>query len=243
MVEINTERLIMRGWQESDLAPWAAMNADPQVRQYVGPLLTFGQASAVVLNFQDDLDRHGFGFWALEVRASGEFIGFTGLNTLDEEMPLTGTEVGWRLARRVWGHGYATEAALAALRHGFDTIGLPEILAVTMTRNLRSQRVMRRIGMTTDPRRISTTQTLRRAHSAVMWCIANVGSSEPLTPGTIGYHRHHDLARSRARWPGHARLVRFACEWTSVPGHVGVAASRETSRSLLSCNERVVCSN
>src|SRR3989440_11937081 len=124
MAEISTERLIMRGWRESDLAPWAAMNADPEVRRYLGPLLTFEQASAWVLNFQDELDCYGFGFWALEVRASGEFIGFTGLRTLDEEMPFTGVELGWRLARSARGHGYATEAGLAALADGFDTLGL-----------------------------------------------------------------------------------------------------------------------
>src|ERR1700745_1285951 len=103
MAEISTERLILRGWRESDLAPWAAMNADPEVRRYLGPLLTFEQASAWVLSFQDDLVRYGFGFWALEVRASGEFIGFTGLQTVDEEMPFTGVELGWRLARPGWG--------------------------------------------------------------------------------------------------------------------------------------------
>src|ERR1019366_8772864 len=104
------------------------MNADPEVRQYLGPLLTFEQASAWVLNLQDDLDRYGFGFWAVEVRASGEFIGFTGLGTVDEEMPFTGVELGWRLARPAWGHGYSTEAALAALEYGFDIMGLPEIV-------------------------------------------------------------------------------------------------------------------
>jgi RimJ/RimL family protein N-acetyltransferase len=83
--------------------------------------------------------------------ASGEFIGFTGLGTVDEEMPFTGVELGWRLARPAWGHGYATEAALAALEYGFDIMGLPEIVAVTMARNLRSRAVMRRIGMTSDP--------------------------------------------------------------------------------------------
>src|SRR5204862_6104654 len=77
VAELHTERLVMRGWRESDLAPWAAMNADPQVRRYLGPLLTFEQSCAWVLNFQDDLDRHGFGFWAVAVRARGEFIGFT----------------------------------------------------------------------------------------------------------------------------------------------------------------------
>ena len=127
------------------------MNADPEVRRHIGPLLTFEQASAWVLKFQDDLDRYGFGFWALEVRASGEFIGFTGLHTVGEEMPFTGVELGWRLARPAWGHGYATEAALAAVGYGFSVMGLPEIVAVTTAGNLRSQAVMRRIGMTSDP--------------------------------------------------------------------------------------------
>jgi len=151
MVELSTERLIMRGWRESDLAPWAAMNADPEVRKFLGPLLTVEQASALVLNFQDNLGRYGFGFWAVQVRASGEFVGFAGLDTVDDEMPFTGIELGWRLARPAWGHGYATEAALAALRYGFDVMGLPEIVAVTMALNLRSRAVMGRIGMTSDP--------------------------------------------------------------------------------------------
>src|SRR5258707_14291155 len=150
MAEISTERLIMRGWRDSDLAPWAGMNADPEVRQYLGPLLTFEQASAWVLTFQDDLDRYGFGFWAVEVRASGEFIGFTGLGTVDEEMPFTGVELAWRLARPAWGHGYATEAALAALEDGFDIMGLPEIAACTMARNLRARAGMPRLGMNTN---------------------------------------------------------------------------------------------
>jgi len=72
----------MRGWRKPDLAPWAAMNADPEVRRYLGPPLTFEQAAAWVLNYQDKLDRYGYGFWAVEVRASGEFIGFTGLDTV-----------------------------------------------------------------------------------------------------------------------------------------------------------------
>ena len=127
------------------------MNADPEVRQFLGPVLTFAQAEAWVLNYQDDLDRHGFGFWALEVRASGEFIGFTGLGNVDEQMPFGGVEAAWRLARAAWGHGYASEAARAALDYGFETMRLPEVVATTMTANRRSQAVMRRIGMTTDP--------------------------------------------------------------------------------------------
>ncbi|MGD0246255.1 MAG: GNAT family N-acetyltransferase [Streptosporangiaceae bacterium] len=151
-MEIGTGRLILRGWRESDLQPWAAMNADPEVRRYLGPLLTPEQAEAWVLNFQDDLVRRGFGFWAVEVRSSGEFIGFTGLGILDDEMPVAGSvEVAWRLARPAWGNGYATEAARAVLEYSFGPLGLLEIVAVTMAENLRSRAVMERIGMSRDP--------------------------------------------------------------------------------------------
>jgi RimJ/RimL family protein N-acetyltransferase len=149
--EINTDRLVLRDWRESDLAPWMAMNADPEVREHLGPPLTAEQSAASMGSFHDDLNRNGFGFWAVQVRATGEFIGFTGLDPVDEAMPFTGVEAGWRLARSAWGHGYATEAARAALEYGFVTVGLPEILAITTKTNLRSQAVMRRIGMSTDP--------------------------------------------------------------------------------------------
>lgn len=151
MSELRTDRLVLRGWRESDLAPWAAMNADPEVREYFPGTLTREQSEASVARFQADLDQRGWGWWAVEVRATGEFIGFTGLDPVDEDTPFTGVEVGWRLARPHWGHGYATEAALAALDHGFESLGLTEILAITTATNLRSQAVMRRIGMTRDP--------------------------------------------------------------------------------------------
>jgi RimJ/RimL family protein N-acetyltransferase len=151
VAELSTQRLVMRGWRETDLAPWAAMNADPEVRRYVGPLLTGEQAAGWALSYQDELDRYGFGYWALEVRASGAFIGFAGLRPADEEDPVPGVGLGWRLARRAWGHGYATEAGRAALDYGLGVLGEPEIIAVTMAGNLRSQSVMHRIGMTTNP--------------------------------------------------------------------------------------------
>jgi RimJ/RimL family protein N-acetyltransferase len=151
MPELCTERLLLRGWRESDLEPWAAMNADPEVREHFPELLTHEQSAASMAHFQAEFDQRGYGWWAVEVRASGEFIGFAGLDPVDEEMPFTGVEIGWRLARSAWGHGYATEAALAVLAFGFDTLALPEILAMTTTTNVRSQAVMRRIGMTHDP--------------------------------------------------------------------------------------------
>jgi RimJ/RimL family protein N-acetyltransferase len=151
MFTLNTQRLVLRGWRESDLEPWSAMNADPEVCEHLGPPLTVERSVASAYSFQDDLDRNGFGFWAVEVRATGEFLGFTGLDPVDDGMPFTGVEVGWRLARSAWGHGYATEAATVALTYGFGTVGLPEILAVTTSTNVRSRAVMRRIGMTYDP--------------------------------------------------------------------------------------------
>jgi RimJ/RimL family protein N-acetyltransferase len=150
VIAMRTDRLILRDWREADQQPWAAMNADPEVRRYLGPPLTAGQAEAWTLNYQDDLDRHGYGFWALEVQATGEFIGFAGLDRVDEEMPFTGIELGWRLARPAWGNGYATEAGHAALRYAFDELEVAAVVAVTAAINLRSQAVMRRLGMTTD---------------------------------------------------------------------------------------------
>src|ERR1035437_2601852 len=122
MFEIKSERLVLRDWRESDFSPWAAMNADPEVREYLGPLLTTEDALASVRGFQDDLDHNGFGLWAVEVRASGEFIGFTGLDVVDDGMPFTGVEVGWRRGRAAGGEGEATGGGRVALEHGFATV-------------------------------------------------------------------------------------------------------------------------
>ncbi|WP_433219461.1 GNAT family N-acetyltransferase [Dactylosporangium sp. CS-047395] len=140
MREIHTDRLVLRGWREADLA---AVGGDE--------CRSRGARVSGAAADQTALDRDGFGFWAVEVAASGEFIGFTGLDAVDDGLPFTGVEAGWRLARGAWGHGYATEAARAVLEFGFGELGLPEILAITARANVRSQAVMRRLGMSTDP--------------------------------------------------------------------------------------------
>ncbi|CAL9576715.1 GNAT family N-acetyltransferase [Streptomyces sp. enrichment culture] len=150
MPELRTERLILRPWRDTDLAPWAALNADPEVREHFPGLLTRAQSDASVARFQSDLEARGWGWWAVEVAATGDFIGFAGLDPVDDDMPFTGVEAGWRLARTAWGHGYATEAARAALTFGFAQLALPEILAITTESNVRSRAVMRRLGMTRD---------------------------------------------------------------------------------------------
>ncbi|NYH88587.1 GNAT family N-acetyltransferase [Actinopolymorpha rutila] len=151
MNDIRTDRLLLRRWRGADLAPWAEMNADPAVREHLGDLLTPEQSAASVETFQAEFDERGYGWWAVEELATGTFVGFAGLDLVDEDMPFDGIEIGWRLARPAWGHGYATEAAFATLAFGFRTLALPEILAVTTAGNHRSQAVMRRIGMTRDP--------------------------------------------------------------------------------------------
>ncbi|WP_369776575.1 GNAT family N-acetyltransferase [Streptomyces sp. R33] len=150
MPELRTDRLLLRRWRESDLEPWAAMNADPEVREHLGELLTREQSDAAVALMQAEFDRRGFGWWALEARETGEFIGRVGLDEVGEDMPFAGVDIGWRLARSAWGHGYATEAALACLAFGFEALGLPQVVASTTVNNLRSQAVMRRIGMSRD---------------------------------------------------------------------------------------------
>jgi len=127
------------------------MNADPEVRQHLGPLLSAEDAAASVRHFSEDLSRNGFGFWAVEVHASGEFIGFTDWTqwTKGCRSPVSRSAGGW--PGPPGDTGMPPRRRFATLDYGFDVIGLPEILAVTSATNLRSQAVMRRIGMTTDP--------------------------------------------------------------------------------------------
>ncbi len=142
----------MRRWRESDREPFAAMNADPEVMEHFVAPLTRAQSDAMVDRVEQGFDEHGYGLWALEVRATGDFIGFTGLALQTFEAPFTpAVEVGWRLARHAWGHGYAIEAARQAVAYGFDESGLTEIVSMTAVHNDRSRAVMERLGMTRDP--------------------------------------------------------------------------------------------
>ncbi|MFF0248751.1 GNAT family N-acetyltransferase [Streptosporangium sandarakinum] len=149
---METERLVMRRWRETDLEPFAELNADPEVMRHFPAPLTREESDAMVGRIEAAFDEHGYGLWALEVRATGEFIGFTGLAWQRFEAHFTpALEVGWRLSRRAWGHGYATEAARAALEYGFGPAGRREIVSMTAVGNLRSRAVMERLGMRRDP--------------------------------------------------------------------------------------------
>lgn len=147
--EPSTSRLELRQWHECDRTPFAALNSDPLVMEHFPAPLNRDQSDALMGRCVEQLQRDGNGRWAVQIRASGEFIGFVGLAMPGWEAAFTPcTEIGWRLARSAWGHGYATEAANTVLARAFGPLGLDEVVSFTTTHNLRSQRVMQRIGMT-----------------------------------------------------------------------------------------------
>ncbi len=146
-----TARLILRRWRESDREPFAELNADPVVMEHLPAPLSRQQSDLLVDRIEGEFEQRGYGLWAVEVRETSGFIGFTGLLADTFPAPFTpAVEVGWRLARTAWGRGYATEAAEAALAVGFGGAGLEEIVSFTTPDNARSRAVMERLGMTRD---------------------------------------------------------------------------------------------
>jgi ribosomal-protein-alanine N-acetyltransferase len=150
---IRTERLLLRRWRDADHAPFAAMNADPVVREHFPGTLSTAESSAAIERMEAHWRSHAWGLWAVEVAGVAPFVGFVGLWPADHVTGEPMVEVGWRLARGHWGHGYASEGAREALRFGFDDLGLDEIISFTSPANVRSRRVMERIGLVHDPSR------------------------------------------------------------------------------------------
>lgn len=147
---IRTDRLLLRAWSDSDRDPWAAMNADPEVMEHFPATLTREEADAAFDRLSAGVVERGWGLWAVE--HDGRFLGFTGLNPVGFDAPFApAVEIGWRLRRDAWGHGFATEAARAALRYAWDELGLEGVVSMTAVGNLRSRAVMERLGMTRDP--------------------------------------------------------------------------------------------
>ena len=150
----GTERLRFRAWKISDLDPFAAMCADPEVMRYFPDTLSLERTRQLIEKAMRKELEEGYCFAPVEVRATREFIGFVGLNIPDYGKPLPFdpcVEVGWRLKKSAWGQGFASEAAREWLRFGFETIGLDEIVSFTLPDNLPSRRVMERLGMRRDP--------------------------------------------------------------------------------------------
>lgn len=148
---IETDRLILRGWRDSDVAPFHAMCNDPEVMRYLGPPMSREVAEESAARQNGFLASHGYCFWAVERKADGAFLGFCGLKPGPEGTPIHGkVEIGWRLRREAWGAGYAREAAEASIAWGWANTGAGDILAMTNIGNVRSWGLMERLGMVRD---------------------------------------------------------------------------------------------
>jgi len=145
---VETDRLILRQWCQEDLEPFAKLNADPRVMEYFPGLKTQEESDTSVKLMSDHIHKFGWGFWAVSLTQTDEFIGFIGIEDVHFQAAFTpAVEIGWRLAFDYWGKGYATEGARAALRYGFENLHLPEIVSFTAVKNMKSRAVMERIGM------------------------------------------------------------------------------------------------
>jgi RimJ/RimL family protein N-acetyltransferase len=150
--EIRTARLRLRPWRDDDFEAYAALNADARVMEFYPGLVSREESRVRFDAWQKRIAEQGYGFWPVEVLGGAPFIGMVGLSNADFEAPfLPAVEIGWRLAAEHWGRGYATEAARAVLAYGFEQVGLAEIVSFTTTANVRSRRVMEKLGMRRSP--------------------------------------------------------------------------------------------
>ncbi len=165
MMHIETERLILRDWGDDDLAPFARMNGDPLVMEYLPRVLDEKTSARHMQEFQKHFKVHGYGLYAVEIKETGEFAGFVGLNTVDFKSHFTpAIEVAWRLDYEYWGKGYGSEAAKAVIDHAFNKLGLRELVAFTVHDNNRSRHLMEKIGMTYDQKGDFDYPALKKGH-------------------------------------------------------------------------------
>lgn len=149
---LRSERLLLRPWRRSDRVPFARLNADERVIEFFPAPLARSESDALADRIEAHFERHGFGFWALEIPGHAEFAGFVGLSTPSFDAEFTPcVEIGWRLDPACWGRGYATEASRIALAYGFEILELDEIVSFTVPQNLKSIAVMERIGLKPHP--------------------------------------------------------------------------------------------
>jgi RimJ/RimL family protein N-acetyltransferase len=166
---IQTDRTILRPWTDTDADALGIMLGDPEVMvDYPAPL-SRAMSDDKLRRYRDVYDRYGYTRWLLE-RRDGAFLGYVGILPITDDHPLApGVEIGWRLMRAAWGHGYVTEAAAAALQDGFERMGFDEVLCYTLPTNLRSQAVMNRLGLTREASRDFITQTVDGPWNGWTW--------------------------------------------------------------------------
>lgn len=148
IIELKTERLLLRQWRNEDMAEFAELNADPEVMEFYPEFLSLKESNAGVEKFKSLISKNGWGFWAVESIPDRSFIGLVGLHRPTYQLPFGPcVEIGWRLARAYWKKGYATEAAGACLDFAFDRLELSEVYAFTSVANMKSRAVMERLNM------------------------------------------------------------------------------------------------
>ena len=151
MATIKAARLRLREWRDDDVEAWVKMNADPRVAEFLGRSYSRELSESTAVAIRRQLAEVGYGWWVVDVRGGPSFAGVVALQDVPFEAPFTPAhEIGWRFASENWGKGYATEAARAVLDFAFRELGWEEVVAITALTNLRSQRVMQRLGMTHD---------------------------------------------------------------------------------------------
>ncbi len=152
MRTISTERLLLRGWREEDREPFAKMMANEEFNLYMPGPFDRSESDAMFDGIQEQIDANGYGLRVVELPGEAGFIGSVGLTIPRVSLPFCPcVEIGWRIVPKFWGRGYATEAALASVKSGFEELGLEELVSFTVPENLASLRVMEKIGMTRDP--------------------------------------------------------------------------------------------
>ena len=148
---LQTSRLILRNWKQNDIEPFAILNSDPRVCEFLPNVLSQEETLTSVIKIQSHFKKHAFGLFAVELISTKTFIGFVGLKYFSFDSHFTpSVELAWRLSWENWGQGLATEAAQKVTQYGFETLGLPEILAITAKNNQGSRRVMEKLGMFTN---------------------------------------------------------------------------------------------
>ncbi len=148
IIELKTERLRLRQWKREDFPAFARLNADPEVMEYYPDILNEEESDDMAQRFEALITYRGWGFWVVEKLDNKKFMGFVGLHEPTYDLPVTHcVEIGWRLARKYWGHGYASEAAKASLAVAFEKLDLPEVYSFTSVLNEKSKAVMERLGM------------------------------------------------------------------------------------------------
>ncbi len=149
MSVLDTNRLILRQWLADDYQAFIQLNADPVVMEFFPELYSESSSVEFINKTKKLINKRGWGFWAVELKADHQFIGFVGLNNPQDNLPFNPcVEIGWRIAKQFWGQGLATEAANAALEFAFKNLKLDEVVSFTSMHNQRSKAVMERLNMT-----------------------------------------------------------------------------------------------